>query len=183
MALDPWEKKTYVFKWNQNDNDSKQIEPVTYKIEALFKSNPEVFANSVWIRVEGTKQNSEFETIQKGTQSGYKERDSLVIKDQDEWEKVWSLHTSNLDQIPRIPKIDFNTEMVIAIFRGEYTTSGYYTEITKITESNEKIEVVVTETNDLKGMMLDVLTYPYHIVKLKRSDLPVNFTYKQIINE
>lgn len=180
MMLDPGERKTFVFKWNQKDNDSKKIESGTYKVEALIASNPEIFANSVKIKIENVKLDSEFETITKGTQSGYNKRDSLVIKDQAEWEKIWNLHTSNLDQIPRVPKVDFNTDMVIAIFRGEFRTSGYLTEITQINESNDKIEVTVTETDEVKGMVLDVLTYPYHIIKVKKSDLPVNFIYNKV---
>lgn len=182
IKLEPYEKKTYVFKWDQKDNESRQVESGTYKLEALISSEPEVFANSVRINIEDAKQSPEFETIDKGTQSGYNKRASLVIKDQAEWENVWNLHTSNLDQIPRVPKVDFNTDMVIAIFRGEFPSSGFYTEITNITESKDKIEVTVTETNDLKGMLLDVMTYPYHIVKLRRSDLPVEFTYKIVIH-
>jgi hypothetical protein len=180
ITLNPLERKTFVFKWDQKDNDSKKIESGTYKIEALIASNPEVFTNSIKIKIEDVKLTSEFETISKGTQSGYNKRDSLVIKDPVEWEKIWSLHTSNLDQIPRIPTVDFNTDMVIAIFRGEFPTSGYLTEIAQISESNDKIEVTVTETDDVKGMVLDVLTYPYHIVKVKKSDLPVSFVYSKV---
>jgi len=182
MKLDPYERKTYVFKWDQKDSESRQVESGTYKLEALISSEPEVFANSVRINIEDVKQSPEFETIDKGTQSGYHKRASLVIKDQAEWEKVWNLHTSNLDQIPHVPEVDFKTDMVIAIFRGEFPSSGFYTEISNITESKDKIEVTVTETNDLKGMLLDVMTYPYHIVKLRRSDLPVEFTYKTVIH-
>jgi len=182
ITLDPWEKQTFVFKWDQKDNDSKQIELGKYKIEALIASDPEIFANSVRINVEdaNVEQTCEFETIQKGTQSGYTERASLVIKDQAEWEKVWNLHTSNLDQIPHVPEVDFNTDMVIAVFRGEFSTSGYSTEITDITESKDRIDVTVTETDETKGMVLDVLTYPFHIVKVNKSDLPVNFIYKHV---
>jgi len=182
MKLDPYERKTYVFKWDQKDSESKQVESGTYKLEALISSEPEVFANSVRINIEDVKQSPEFETIDKGTQSGYHKRGSLVIKDQAGWENVWNLHTSNLDQIPHVPEVDFNTDMVIAIFRGEFPSSGFYTEITNIAESKDKLEVTVTETNDLQGMLLDVMTYPYHIVKLRRSDLPVEFTYKTVIH-
>ena len=180
MMLDPGERKTFVFKWNQKNNDSKKIESGNYKVEALIASDPEVFANSVKIKIEDVKLDSEFETIAKGTQSGYNKRDSLVIKDQAEWEKIWNLHTSNLDQIPHVPEVDLNTDMVIAIFRGEFPTSGYLTEIAQINESNDKIEVIVTETDEVKGMVLDVLTYPYHIIKVKKSDLPVNFVYNKV---
>jgi hypothetical protein len=180
MILDPGESKTFVFRWNQKDNDSQKIAPGTYKVEALIASDPEIFANSVEIKIEDVKQDFELEAIAKGTQSGYKKRDSLVIKDQAEWEKIWNQHTSNLDQIPIVPVVDFNTDMVIAIFRGEFPTSGYLTEITQINESNGKIGVTVTETDSVKGMVLDVLTYPYHIIKVKKNDLPVNYIYNKV---
>lgn len=183
MFLDPRERKTFVIKWDQKDNNSKQVEPGTYKIEALITSDPEIFSNSIRIRIEGNKQVLKPETIDIGTQSGYHKRAEIVIKDENEWERIWNLHTSNLDQIPRIPKVDFKTEMVIAIFRGEFPSSGFETEITNITEFSDKIVVTVTETNHLGGMLLDVMTYPFHIVKIKRSELPVEFIYRTVIRK
>jgi len=183
MFLEPGERKTYVIKWDQKDNNSQQVEPGTYKIEALITSEPEVFSNSIRIRIEGNKQTLNPETIVIGTQSGYHERAEIVIKDRDQWEKIWSLHTSNLDQMPLIPEVDFKTEMVIAVFRGEFTSSGYETEITNVTEFPDKIVVTVTETNHIGGMLLDVMTYPFHIVKIKRSELPVEFVHRTVIRK
>ncbi len=183
MTLDPKERKAYVIKWDQKDNNSKPIEPGTYKIEAMITSDPEIFSNSTRIRIEGNKQVLKLDTIAIGTQSGYHKRDSIVIKDEKEWERIWSLHTSNLDQIPNVPKVNFETEMVIAVFRGEFPSSGFETEITNVIEFSDKIVVTVTETNHLGGMLLDVMTYPFHIAKIKRSELPVEFVYKTVIRK
>jgi hypothetical protein len=181
MVLDSWERKTSTLTWDQKDNESKQVEPGIYKIEALISSEPEIFAIPMKIVIENPEAEIKFDTIDKGTQSGYNRRASIVIKDQNKWEEIWNLHTSNLDQIPRIPKVDFNTEMVIAIFRGEFTSSGFDTEVTRVIEKNGKIEVIVTETDNLNGMALDVMTYPFHIIKIKRSDLIVEFDYRRVI--
>jgi len=181
MILDPWERKTYLYNWDQKDNESKQIAPGNYKIEAVISSEPEIFANPINIIIEEPKASISFDTIDKGTQSGYHERSSFIIKDQARWEEIWNLHTSNLDQVPRIPKVDFDTDMVIAVFRGEFPSSGFDTKVTGITEKGGKIEVTVTETDNIGGMVLDVITYPFHIIKTKKSALPVEFNYREVI--
>ncbi len=182
MILDPWERKTYTFEWDQKDNESKQLVPGTYKIEAIITSNPQIFAASKKIVIEDSKSETEFETIDKGTQSGYQKRASIIIKDKDRWEEIWNLHSSNLDQIPHIPEIDFSKDMVIAIFRGEFPSSGFSTEVSSINEKDGRLEVVVTETDDIKGMVLDVITYPFHIIKIQKTDLPIEFEYRRVIN-
>jgi len=181
MILEPWERKTYNAIWDQRDNESGQVSPGTYRIEALISSEPEIFAVSRKIVIEDNESDIDFQTIDNGTQSGYQRRASIVIRNQERWEEIWNLHTSNLDQIPRIPKFDFSKEMVIAIFRGEFPSSGYYTEVSGIIRQNNGIKVVITETDDIGGMVLDVITYPFHIVKLDKSDLPIEFEYRRVI--
>lgn len=181
MVLDPWERKTYNITWDQKDNDLKQVAAGAYKVEVLISSEPEIFAVSKKIVIEDSEAEVVFDTIDKGTQSGYNKRASVLIKDQQKWEEIWNLHTSNLDQVPRIPEIDFKTEMAIAVFRGEFPSSGYSTEVASVVNKNGRLLVIVNETDDINGMVLDVITYPFHIIKLKRSDSSVEFEYRRII--
>ena len=80
--------------------------------------------------------------------------------------------------MPLPPDVDFSSLMVIAVFRGEFPTGGYSTEIMEVTGSSGKITVTVDETDPGGGMALQVLTQPYHIIKLGKSHLPVEFVYR-----
>jgi len=68
--------------------------------------------------------------------------------------------------------------MVIAVFSEEKRTGGYGIEITRVEENLEKgqMEVFFLETHPSpNSMVTQALTQPYHIVKLKKVDIPVVF--------
>lgn len=173
MPLPPDSKVTYSEIWDQKDSKLRQVEPGLYQIEANLSSQPEIFAEPVQIRIAGQA----FETIDKGAFSAHTERNSYVIKEKAEWVRLWDMHTENIDPSPPLPEVDFSSFMVLAVFRGQFNTGGYSTEITKIANLKDRIKVTVVETDMGPGMVLDVLTQPYHIVKTKKGDLPVEFLY------
>ena len=122
-----------------------------------------------------------FVTLGKGSQSGVRERKFVVIKNENDWKALWTSHTS-LSVPPRaMPPADFQTEMIVAVFSGEKPTGGYSIEITGIREDSIKhaLEVVVHESNPSRdAMVTQVLTQPYHIVKLRQIQLPVTFVFR-----
>ena len=77
-----------------------------------------------------------------------------------------------------VPRVDFIQEMVIAVFSGKKRTGGYGVDLTRIEENLEKgkLEVFFLETHPSpKSMVIQALTQPYAIVKLKKVDIPVVF--------
>jgi hypothetical protein len=127
-----------------------------------------------------------FEEIDKWWISGYESRDNLTIRDDETWETLWtemeSIHSHPAD----LPKINFTREMIIAVFQGERGSSGYWTNITRIIMTNAYYVVYVDEIHPGETcILLAVMTYPYHIVKI--SDLPLNlpvqFVYNIIIHD
>ena len=108
-----------------------------------------------------------FKIISTGEQSSYEGGPTLVvIRQAAEWEPFWKQVTG--DDSPA-PQVDFEKEMVIAGFAGVKPTSGYYIKITNIKEFDKNLHVSV----EMGGWgMLDVMTYPYQIVRLKKSNLP-----------
>ena len=108
-----------------------------------------------------------FKIISAGEQSSYEGGPSLVvIRQAAEWEPFWKQVMG--DDSP-VPQVDFENEMVIAGFAGVKPTSGYYIKIKNIEEFDKNLYVSV----EMGGWgMLDVMTYPYQIVRLKKSNLP-----------
>lgn len=112
----------------------------------------------------------------KGYNCGYTEPSKLVIKTEEQWREVWGkVHRLQLP-MPGLPKIDFEKEMVIAVFMGEQKSGGYEIEITSVTETEEEIVVEVVERKPPpESLRTMVLTQPFHIVVVEKSPLPVRF--------
>ena len=123
-----------------------------------------------------------FVTVEKGYNSGVRERKFLVIKTETEWKDLWQAHLSVTVPPKALPSVDFQSEMVVAVFSGEKPSGGYRIEVTKITEDPQKRQLVVSlvETKPPAGAMVTAaLTQPHYIVKLKKTDLPVTFAPQQ----
>ncbi len=174
IMLAPEEGITYSEVWNQLGKALSQVKPGLYQIEANQLSDPELSAKPVHIRIL----ERQFETIDKGTSSGYTERGSFVITDKEKWSQVWSIHTRGMVPRPSLPEVDFLYYTVVAIFRGELPTVGYSTEIKQVRVLKDKIMVAVAET-DPNGIAITIHIQPYHIAKLKKSALPVEFVFNQ----
>lgn len=99
----------------------------------------------------------------------------VVVKDLKEWEELWSDVTKNQMPAPAIPKIDFERQMVVAVFMGTQNSGGYSVRITGV-EEGDKLTVKVKQSVPPPGAMsAAVMTAPYHVVVVARSDKPVEF--------
>lgn len=115
-------------------------------------------------------------TIGKGYYSGYTERAFLVIKTQDEWRTIWKVHAEIRLPLKGPPEIDFTKETVIAVFRGKCPTGGYTIEIDTIEKMKDKILVYIIETQPRPDTIVtQALTQPYHIIRIKKTILPIEF--------
>ena len=82
---------------------------------------------------------------------------------------------------PDQPNIDFDTNMVIAVFRGEKNTGGYDINITSIEENDSEI-IVRGEMSDppTYGIVTQALTQPYHIVSTKTSNKIIRYEIEKV---
>ena len=79
-----------------------------------------------------------FVNIERGSNSGVRERKFLVIKTEAEWKTLWQTHAQPQAPAKELPRVDFDKEMVVAVFLGEKPTGGYRVEITAIEEDRGK---------------------------------------------
>ena len=80
----------------------------------------------------------------------------------------------NIDVVSRIEKVDFNTNFVIAVFRGKMGNSGYGIEVQSISIYSGVVQLAVNLTDPAPGQAVaDVISYPYHIILLPREKLQV----------
>ncbi len=120
-----------------------------------------------------------FTTIDQGTQSGVRQRKSLVIKSAEEWESLLQTHRMPHGSAASGAPIDFNREMVVAVFMGEKPSGGYGIAITRIEADyeNQQLHITVRERNPPPNTLsTQALTQPYHIIKLAKIDVPIVFS-------
>ncbi len=122
-----------------------------------------------------TESSISFQTIDKGILSGIQKKSNYIINNNKEFSELWN--NINNYKIPKseVPKIDFEKEIVIAVFQGQKNTGGYDIEITNIMENN-KINVYIKETEPKpNNFVIQALTSPYHIIKINKPNKYVKF--------
>lgn len=122
-----------------------------------------------------------FTTIEQDFYSGIRITVADAFKTESRFRSFWKSHKSNDSPPPSLPNIDFDTNMIIAVFRGEKNTGGYNINITSIEENDSEIIVRGEMTNPpTGGVTTQVLTQPYHIVSVKTSNKSIRYIIKEV---
>ena len=114
-----------------------------------------------------------FTTLARGFASQIEEPRTAVVRTAAEWSKIWTEHGA----MEKPPEVDFARSTVIAIFSGTRPTAGHSVEITGI--EKEAAGLVVTYVERAPGpdqMVAQMLTSPFHIVRMESHEGPVRFT-------
>ena len=122
--------------------------------------------------------NIDFTTIAQGTNSGYQSASQTVIDNEEGWINLWQQHTSDTEPSPPVPKVDFTSYKVVAVFAGEKSTGGYSVEILTVETRNFQTKdlpslVIVVEYRQPQpgGLVTEAMTYPYHMIKIPKIDV------------
>lgn len=113
---------------------------------------------------------SKYTELASGDYSNIHERTWLVAKKAKE-NKILS---PELITKHKLESFDFGTNMMLQIFIGERNSSGYEIKILKIVENTESIQVHYAVKNP-DGIVLTVMTQPYKILQLPKSNKRVEF--------
>jgi hypothetical protein len=97
-----------------------------------------------------------------------------------QWQKIWQLAMGQQDPMPETPKIDFGQNQVLAVFMGKKNSSGHRTEIVSITKKGKKLIVGVKNHHTAGGMLLPVVTSPFHIVTIPKGEFKLEMRYEQV---
>jgi len=117
-----------------------------------------------------------FETVDKGSQLNGVEKGNYVIRTEGEWAQFWqNLHSSETS-IKTLPEVDFNGQMIIAVFMGTQPTGGYGIEIQKTIETGDEVKIVVKRTAPgAEDIVTMSMSSPYHIVKMQKTEKKLLF--------
>ncbi len=114
------------------------------------------------------------ETLDRGSDCDQDQPQTQVIRDRKTWQQIWDLtfHKS------MAPAVDFETEMVLAVFLGDQPTSGHSVRIVDASEAETEAGTVLVPIalhRTPTEAALPIITSPYHFVVTPASDLPVSF--------
>lgn len=110
-----------------------------------------------------------FSSIDNGTVSGIEDKSQWLIRTDEEWKSFWSKHKSTETPPAQAPRVNFKSEMVIAVFAGTKPSGGYTAKVGHVTSSDESITVDAVLNKPKPGSMnSQMMTQPYDIVKCRQ---------------
>jgi len=114
-----------------------------------------------------------FVSIGRGTTSRIADPLEIVIQSEQEFLAFWTQHAPS-DAPP--PPVDFATDLVVGIFAGQRPTAGYQVEIMRVERGGTGIHVIYQIKSPSKdALVAQMLTQPFHLIRLPRLNLPIQF--------
>ena len=110
-----------------------------------------------------------FERIANGVRSTVKERVNYAISSSGQMTELWTL----LDKSGVPPTIDFNKQMVIAVFAGEKPAVGYGISVSKVTDADKRLVTVTLQNPEGTCAPKSSNTAPYEIIVVPIAPLPL----------
>jgi hypothetical protein len=104
-------------------------------------------------------------SLDKGPMSQIDSARQAVARSAGEWNTLWSQHAGEKAR----PAVDFNREIVLAVFLGTRPSAGYSVEIVGAREEGGALVVTYRESRPQPGAVAaQVLTSPYHFVAVPK---------------
>lgn len=151
-------------------------------VSVLYLSARSVVPKPPFLTPPGQEQGGQvkFETLGKAQTSEHQEERNYVVNNVEQWRELWDKITGPSGRVP----VDFQGETVLAVFQGQRGSAGYVIEITKIVKVDNSLEVFVTETSPGSSCLTaQVITAPYHIVKIEKFTGEVRFNQEQKVTD
>jgi hypothetical protein len=108
--------------------------------------------------------------------TGFKERERLVIRNADQWAQAWARITQNVQPARPVPAVDFAREMIVLVAIGQRPTGGYVITIDGVSEADGRLYAEVRERSPGRGCNTsEGLTQPIDVVRVPRREGTVFF--------
>ncbi|MEK7858621.1 MAG: protease complex subunit PrcB family protein [Elusimicrobiota bacterium] len=105
-----------------------------------------------------------------GQDAGIKEKQMLVVRDQQAWEALWAKHDAGR-KVAR-PAVDFSRDIVVAVYLGEKTIGGYKVDLELLADPLEPASRLVVFYREVaparKFFHIEVISRPYALLRVKK---------------
>ena len=110
----------------------------------------------------------------KGSNGGYYSPKNMIIRNHSDLKIIYTqINKIRKPGFP-IPEIDFEKEIVIALFLGQRSSGGYTISISKIVETKDEIQVY-TQNTEPDGPATTVMTQPFYFCKIPATEKTIVF--------
>ena len=111
-------------------------------------------------------------TVARGPMSAITDSRQVVVRSTAELASLWKEHGSSQP----VPSVNFSKEIVVGVFLGTRPTGGFSVEIVGTRVEGDALVVEYTEQRPGRAdIVSQVLTSPFHIVRLPTRKGPVRF--------
>jgi hypothetical protein len=118
-----------------------------------------------------------FRTLERGLDSNLDAPRQAVARTAGEWEALWRVHGGERTR----PALDFNKEMIVAVFLGSRPTAGFAVEIVGLKDEAGALVVQYRETRPPAGALTaQVLTMPYHIIAAPKRAATIDVKFERL---
>ncbi len=116
---------------------------------------------------------SRVRTLARASQGGLDKPLAMVIEDRARLEQVLSRLRLGEGR-DKVAKLDFSRDRLVAVFMGQKPSSGYKVEVARVEDEGDKVVVVVDRYRPgPECMTISVITFPYVLAAIPRTDKPV----------
>lgn len=119
------------------------------------------------------------DSLEQGFHSDIYTNQQFTLNSQEELNAFWEDHGSN----NKTPEVDFDRATVLAATMGSRRTGGYVVEITDVAVESGAIKAKVVETSPGKCGTIQVITSPYHVVKIDTVVSDVEFVVEEHVHD
>lgn len=117
--------------------------------------------------------------IAKKTNGMNQDAENIVATSADEWKALWIKHNGSEE---KMPEVDFDQEVVAAVFMGQKNTGGYMIEMTQAELNDDVLTITYKESVPPKdGFTTQVITAPVHLAKINAK--PGQFTSTRFVKQ
>lgn len=150
-------------------------------IETKNSNKTLVFENSSIVKPK--LQKIDYQIIEIGYDSGIKTLSKKIATDEKEFSELYKEHLSNQTNIvsPLFPQINFNNDMVAAIFLGQRPSNNYTIQLENVLRSDSQLVVEAEEVLLDNNINNSIVTSPYIFIKFPKTQLPINFDLSVIV--
>ena len=117
-----------------------------------------------------------FQLIAQEVYGGKSDSSFEVIEDSNSLEEVYALLSKSISPSLEVPKINFDRQIVIALFLGEKTSGGHSIIVEYVANSKDSISVNYKIKTPNKGEAVTfAMTQPYCIIKIPKTSKKIIF--------
>lgn len=116
-----------------------------------------------------------YEIISEGPISGVNDAQIRVVKEKEGLKEIYEYLNENRSPSLLMPNIDFDEDIIVALFMGEKNYGGFKISVDHIEENAKEIIIHVKETAPSGKFATMVITQPYCIFKIKQTAKEIVF--------